>query len=138
MSSVSNKKEGNKFETEFCELLASHHIWAHNMAQNQAGQPADIIAVRNQKAYLIDCKLISNNSKTFPLSRIEDNQHLSMELWSELGNGEGWFALKYKSSDEIYMIPHISMKALAKEKSVLNYHDVRENGRPFERWVRRC
>lgn len=44
MSTNSNKKNGNYFEEEFCELLALHGFWAHNMAQNQGGQPADVIA----------------------------------------------------------------------------------------------
>ena len=44
MSANSNKKNGNHFEEEFCELLALHGFWAHTMAQNQVGQPADVIA----------------------------------------------------------------------------------------------
>ena len=39
MSTNNNKKNGNHFEEEFCELLALHGFWAHNMAQNQVGQP---------------------------------------------------------------------------------------------------
>ena len=45
MSTNNNKKNGNHFEEEFCELLALHGFWAHNMAQNQVGQPADVIAI---------------------------------------------------------------------------------------------
>lgn len=41
-----NKKLGNNFETEFCEILSAHGFWVHNLAQNQAGQPADVIAVK--------------------------------------------------------------------------------------------
>ena len=79
----SNKKLGNGFETEFCEILSAHGFWVHNMAQNQAGQPADVIAVKSGHAYLIDCKVCS--SKSFPLSRVEENQELSMELWKSCG-----------------------------------------------------
>jgi Holliday junction resolvase len=82
-----NKKLGNDFEAEFCEILFENGFWAHNMAQNAAGQPADVIAVRNEKSYIIDCKVCSNGR--FPLSRIEDNQHLSMKLWEESGNHTG-------------------------------------------------
>ena len=57
MSTNSNKKNGNHFEEEFCELLALHGFWAHNMAQNQVGQPADVIAVKNGIPVLIDCKV---------------------------------------------------------------------------------
>lgn len=104
---ATNRKIGNSFETEFCELLFQHGFWCHNMAQNAAGQPADVIAVKGKTAYLIDCKVCSNNR--FPLSRVEENQHFAMETWKACGNGEGWFALKVE--DEIIMIPHFSMVA---------------------------
>ena len=51
-----NKTMGNHFEEELCELLAEQGFWAHNLAQNQVGQPADVLAVRDNIAVLIDCK----------------------------------------------------------------------------------
>ena len=131
---VTNKKIGNTFEAEFCETLCQYGFWAHNMAQNAAGQPADVIAVKDKTAYLIDCKVCTNNE--FPLSRIEENQHLAMEFWKMCGNGEGWFALKVE--DEIIMIPHYTMKALSYEKSVLNLTDIQEYGAKLERWLKVC
>ena len=98
-----NKKLGNDFEAALCEILSKHDFWAHNLAQNQAGQPADVIAVKRGHAYLIDCKVCSSNG--FPLSRVEGNQKLAMSLWKSCGNGEGWFALKLV--DEIIMVPHV-------------------------------
>ena len=94
---ASNKKLGNDFETALCEALSQRGYWAHNLAQNQAGQPADVIAVKNSHAYLIDCKVCSSNG--FPLSRVEENQDLAMQLWKYCGNGEGWFALKLGDED---------------------------------------
>ncbi len=131
---ATNKKIGNSFEAEFCEILFQHNFWCHNMAQNQAGQPADVIASRNKVAYLIDCKVCSDDR--FPLSRVEENQHNAMELWKSSGNGEGWFALK--AGGEIVMIPHFSIKALMHEKSVLNLADIREYGVKLERWLAKC
>ena len=32
---ATNRKIGNSFETELCELLFQHGFWCHNMAQNQ-------------------------------------------------------------------------------------------------------
>lgn len=58
---MSNKKLGNDFESEFCKILSEHGYWCHNMAQNAAGQPADVIAVKDTIAYLIDCKVCSND-----------------------------------------------------------------------------
>lgn len=97
---MNNKKIGNSFEAELCEILSQHGFWAHNLAQNAAGQPADIIAVKNGTAYLIDCKVCSG--KAFNLSRIEENQRLSMCLWSDCFNGDGWFAVKF--GETIYMV----------------------------------
>lgn len=131
---MSNRKIGKSFETEFCELLFQRGFWCHNMAQNAAGQPADVIAVKNKTAYLIDCKVCSHNR--FPLSRVEENQHFAMKIWKACGNGEGWFALKVE--DEIIMIPHFSMMALMREKSVLNLTDIREYGTPLIRWLKKC
>lgn len=131
---ATNKKVGNDFEAEFCEILSANGLWVHNMAQNKAGQPADVIAVKDKTAYLIDCKVCAH--ERFSLSRVEENQHFAMELWNQCGNGEGWFALKVE--DEIIMIPHFSMVVLSYEKSALNLTDIREYGTPLERWLEKC
>ena len=95
-----NKTLGNHFEGELCELLAENGFWAHNLAQNQTGQPADVIAVKNNIAMLIDCKVCSNDR--FVLSRSDENQEMAMTLWEQRGNAECYFAIKV-SSGEIYM-----------------------------------
>lgn len=46
---MNNRKTGNSFEAEFCDLLFQHGYWVHNLAQNAAGQPADVIAVKTMK-----------------------------------------------------------------------------------------
>ena len=102
-----NRKLGNSFETELCEILSVFGFWCHNLAQNSAGQPADVIAVRNGKAYLIDCKVCSTD-KGFAFSRMEENQDLAMDLWNECGNGQGWFALKF--DDGIFMVERESIR----------------------------
>lgn len=96
---MSNKKLGNSFEQEFCEILFLHGFWVHNLAQNQAGQPADVIAVKNGIPYLIDCKVCTNG--TFNKNRIEENQRLSMQLWDDSGNNAGLLAVKF--GENIYM-----------------------------------
>lgn len=107
---VSNKRLGNSFEQEFCQALFDKGFWVHNMAQKAEGQPADVIAVRNGTAHLIDCKVCHND--TFQLSRIEENQRSAMKLWTDCGNGYAttWFALK--TSEGVYMVPyHALIKA---------------------------
>ena len=49
-----NRKTGTSFERELCEELARYGFWAHNLAQNSAGQPFDVIAARDGKVYPID------------------------------------------------------------------------------------
>ena len=128
-----NKKLGNDFESRFCEILYSEGFWVHNLAQNSAGQPADVIAARNGKTYLIDCKVCSNRG--FALSRMEENQNLSMELWKDTGNGEGWFAVLI--GEQIVMIPHFTVKALRAAQSHMNEIELREYGTPLEKWLKK-
>ena len=106
---ASNKTIGNSFEAELCELLAANGFWAHNLAQNQTGQPADVIAVKNDIAYLIDCKVCEHDR--FPFTRIEENQEGAMTLWEMRGNANCYFALK-DSHDEIYMVHYDEIQTM--------------------------
>ena len=132
---TSNKAVGNAFEQELCEKLSEYGFWVHSLAMNKAGQPADIIAVKDKKAYLIDAKVCSNRG--FALSRVEENQELAMTLWNERGNGQGWFALKIPTG-EIYMIPHFCIQAYKARQSSLSFSEIHELGKPLERWVEKC
>lgn len=131
---VTNRKLGNTFEAELCETLFQKGFWAHNLAQNQAGQPADVLAARNGVSYLIDCKACSRGR--FPFSRIEDNQHTAMKMWEDSGNGVGWFALK--SGGHIFMIDYPTMKMLSKKQAGINYSEMCAYGVPLERWISQC
>jgi len=130
---MTNKKIGNDFESDFCEILFEQGFWVHNFAQNQDGQPADVIAARNGKTYLIDCKVCS--VRGFALSRMEENQDLSMELWKSTGNGEGWFAVLI--GEQIVMIPHFTVKVLRATQSYMNELELREYGTPLEKWLKK-
>ena len=132
---MSNKQIGNSFEQELCERLSEYGFWSHNLAMNKSGQPADVIAVRNKVAYLIDAKVVSVHIG-FRLKRVEENQDLAMDLWNSKGNGQGWFALKM--GDEIYMIPHFCIKAYMVQQSSLSVSEIRTLGKPLEKWVARC
>jgi Holliday junction resolvase len=131
---MNNKTIGNRFEQDLCEILSEYGFWVHNMMMSKAGQPADIIAARNGKAYLIDAKVCSNNE--FPLSRVEENQTLAMDLWADRGNGQGWFALKL--NDEVYMLTNLVIKAYANSQSKMSAKDICDCGMPIERWVKKC
>ena len=106
------------------------------MALNKSGQPADIIAVKNKTAYLIDAKVVSSQ-RGFALSRVEENQDLAMDLWNQRGNGQGWFALKLLTG-EIYMIPHFCMKALMLSQSKVSCAEIFQIGKSLDKWVKKC
>lgn len=131
---MSNKKLGNAFERELAEKLYEYGFWVHLLNANQAGQPADIIAVKNKTAYLIDAKVCTNG--TFPLSRVEENQDMAMTLWKNCGNDEGWFA--FKVADEVYMMPHYTVMYCKEAQSSLSAKDVATLGKPLREWVKRC
>lgn len=131
---MNNKKLGNDFESAFCKTLFEQGFWCHNLAQNQAGQPADVIAVRNGKAYLIDCKVCSKGA--FVLSRIEENQDLAMELWQYCGNRDGWFAILIAESKKVYMIPHWLIKTVRNRHYCLSEKEIKTSGIPLTEWLK--
>lgn len=130
-----NKKLGNTFESELCEILFDNGFWVHLLNANKAGQPADIIAVRNKVAHLIDAKVCSDN--TFPLSRVEENQDLAMDFWKDCGNGCGWFALKLLGN-QIYMVNHYVIKSYKSRQASLSASEIAMLGKPIEKWVMTC
>ena len=119
--SLENRINGIRFEQELCEILAKNGFWAHNMAQREEGQPADIIAVKNNVAVLIDCKVCENDK--FSLERIEPNQESAMTLWKNCGNLFYGFAVKLSNGD-IHMLYPEAFECM--NKKVLNKTDIRE------------
>ena len=132
MKTLINKKLGNDFEQELCQILADAGYWTHNFANRKNGQPADIIAVKNGKAYLIDAKECTR--EVFPLKRMEYNQELSMGLWIECGNIEPYFALK--AWNEVYMVDYTTvMDLIRKGKKQLNLEDMNKYGTRLDTWL---
>lgn len=129
---MSNRKIGNSFEQEFAEMLSQHGYWVHIIAQRSEGQPADIIAVKNGRAYLIDCKVCSG-VLGFKLSRLEENQDLSMTLWLDVGNGEAWFAIR--TNEGVYMFTHSYIKNATYLRVRLTPKDIKEDGISLEDWL---
>jgi Holliday junction resolvase len=128
---VNNKQAGNNFERKFCEQLARDKFWVHFMGGSKNGQPADIIAVRNENAYLIDAKDCQNDR--FVFSRIEDNQDMAMRYWEMCGNNQGIFALN--TSKGVYMLRYgvVQVLEIAGIKS-LNMQSIEKYCTPYEEW----
>lgn len=96
---MSNKQNGNNFEQEFAETLEKAGYWVYVMPTKQ-GQPADIVAAKNGKLMLVDCKDCKGNK--FMLSRIESNQITTATFFESKGNREYYFAIKI--SDKVYLV----------------------------------
>lgn len=128
-----NKKLGNDFEQELCEVLADEGFWVHNFANRKNGQPADIIAVKNHRAFLIDAKVCTLGVFTF--SRVEENQRYAMDAWILSGNIDPYFAVKCK--DEIYMVSYVTITDLERRgKKQLNKEDMEKYGTRLATWLR--
>ena len=129
--SISNRTSGTRFEDELCNLLAEQGWWAHNLSQNQTGQPADVIAAKNNTSILIDCKVCGTNK--FPLSRVEANQEGAMTVWSDRVNDHCYFAMKLPN-DSIYMISFYEIQAAVNSgKSSIT---INEDYCTFDEWLR--
>lgn len=132
---MTNILEGHRFEREFCEILGKHGWWVHNMVMSQAGQPADVIAIRGFDVALIDCKVLSSLGRGFPLSRIEDNQHTAMQMFEERTVGAGWFAIKTWSG-QVFMVRYAQMvQCLREGMKTIPQTDLSKYGMLLERWL---
>ena len=131
---MSNRSVGNAFEAEFCDILADHGFWVHNLAQNSSGQPADVIAAKNGTAYLIDCKVCSRGR--FQFTRVEENQWWAMTLWSEDGNGNGWFAIKFDNN--VYMLDTESIESCRNDHVSIDEEIAALYGQTLEEWIESC
>lgn len=129
---MNNKKVGNGFEAELSKLLFLKGFWVHNFANKAAGQPADIIAVKNKKPFLIDAKVCTND--VFDTRRVEENQKNSMFLWEQCGNDRGYFFLKL-SNDEIRVIDHNTILIARQHKQTLNREEIYNISISFEEWL---
>ena len=73
--------------------------------------------------------------EVFPFRRIEENQHLSMDMWIECGNVTPYFALKARN--EIYMVSYEFIKELSKQgRKQLNLEDMNKYGVRLATWLR--
>lgn len=125
----SNRTKGLSFEAEFAYILFEHGFWAHNLTQNAHGQPADIIAAKNLKSYLIDCKDCTNDY--FSTTRIESNQIDAMMLWQERVKTDGLFAIQF--DNRIYIATLKSLLAMSKQR--LTEVDIQGISQTLEEWL---
>lgn len=128
---MSNKSNGTAFEKEFARMLSDEGFWVHCLKDNANGQPFDVIAAKDGRSYVFDCK--DCQTARYTLSRMEENQHNAMKLWAATGNQPGLFAVRFVG--RIYLIPHRMLEILEENgtKSITE-REARRCGRTFEQW----
>lgn len=99
---MNNKKTGISFEKEYAEILSKMGYWVTFLTpkQNVGSQPCDLIAIKNDRSILIDCKTCKTH--LFPISRIEENQRQAFKKYIKCGNTKYILAIKY--NNKIYEI----------------------------------
>ena len=130
---MNNKIIGNKFENNLSLILADLGYWVSMFTPKNYSnsQPADMIAVRDDVALLIDAKTLNNKNGLFPLSRIEENQIFAAKKFFECGNN--WYNFSILWNDTIYMIPFdtidFSQKSIDLKEQIpfLNHYSERIN-----------
>lgn len=104
---------GEKFESEFCEVLKGLGYWALNIPKNKNGaQPFDIIAMHGNTVLAIDCKVCSGQAR-FPLVRIEDNQWTAFEAVHS--KTFAWVGIIIYYKGNVYFYQYTDLKAALKE-----------------------
>lgn len=98
MDLKSNKKIGNSFEKEYAEILKQRGYWVTFLTPKQhiGSQPCDLIAIKEDKAILIDCKTCKTH--LFPISRIEENQRQAYKRYIRCKNTKFILAIKYDNT----------------------------------------
>lgn len=130
MPKNSNKKEGTEFENKLKELFYENGYWVHLFQQNSAGQPCDLIAVKGVYAFIIDAK--DCKSGRFPLTRVEENQFLSMSRWCERTKHKAFFAFQLPDDEEVYFMPFWSIcNCLNNNVRSLNSEAIKERSYTF-------
>lgn len=113
MGVISNKKLGTEFENQMCEFYALMGYWVHFIVPDARGaQPFDIIAVRDNKPIVFDCK--TSATHRFSINRLEENQIMAFSKWIKCGNSIPYVAVLY--DDKVYMISYIVLD----EKKVID------------------
>lgn len=100
---MTTKKVGNKSERDFVELMANKGWWCHLFAYNVNGQPCDVIALKDDRALLIDVKHCENDR--FDFRRIESNQRNCFEMASKKGIKNCGFAIYFENQKSWRWLP---------------------------------
>lgn len=101
---MSQKKIGNDTEKLCLDLLQRNGYWCHLFAYNKNGQPCDIIAIKDNKPFLIDVKHCSEDR--FEFKNIQPNQRSCYDYAISCGNNKCGFAVYFEQRGCWKWIPY--------------------------------
>lgn len=94
-----------------CGIFSAKGYWVHFISADARGsQPFDVIAVKDGKPIVFDCKTCKD--KIFRIGRLEDNQVMAFEKWLSAGNPMPYVAVEHESC--VYMIEYGRLKEAGK------------------------
>lgn len=103
-----NQQRGKDFEHRFMDFLSRNGFWVHFITPAPDGsQPFDIIACKDGIAYAFDCKTLCR--KSFPLSRVEDNQRTAFQLMNKKRNYLTYFVIEVEEN-RVRIVPSQSVE----------------------------
>lgn len=100
---INVKKIGDKTENLLLKEISKFGYWCHLFAYNISGQPCDVVALKENKSFLIDVKHCKGDC--FVTSRIEPNQHACFKYASSLNINCG-FALYNQVDNTFYWLDY--------------------------------
>ena len=103
------KNIGNDTEKMLLELLQDKGYWCHLFAYNKNGQPCDIIAIKDNEAWLIDAKHCEG--KRFNFNRIEPNQRNCFKYAKSCGNNKTGFAIYFEETNKWRWLSYNDLEA---------------------------
>lgn len=122
---MKNHEIGKITEFKAAEFFSNHGYWVYQCPKTQAGQPADLIVVKDNKATLVEVKHCK--SDRFSLSRIEPNQLTTYKFFKSKGNTSHKILIVFKSGVCLLDFKYIYIRKKLDEKS-LDFYDAQELG----------
>ena len=122
---MKNYEIGKITEFNAAKFFSKHDYWVYQFPKTQAGQPADLIVIKNNKATLVEVKHCK--SDRFSLNRIEPNQLTTYKFFKSKGNTSHKILIAFKSGVCLLDFKYIYIRKKLDEKSI-DFYDAQELG----------
>lgn len=118
---MTNKSKGSKFEEDVAWKLSKTGYWVTLLAgANHTGsQPGDIIATKENKFWMIDCKTLESKTGRFTIDRAEENQILAYKKLCKVGSYNYFYYILWNNN--VYVVPMEDIIHADKSINVNNY-----------------